>query len=273
MDITRRNFMRGVALSGLGVATAGFASSCAPTSRTESVSAKETIGVTANIQGQMSAASETHEGDVVVVGCGPGGIACATRLAEKGAKVILVEKTGNVGGTGMVCSGNAYIALNSRYQTDQGLVADTAAFYREWLEAVHYHCDHEVLSTYLRNCGQVVDWLLEYGFGFNMKTLQPTNGLSGNAYRISQPPRDGDNRKITYTRMVDFVVSKGGEFAANTTASEPILDNSGAIVGVRAKQESKNNRLYRKGCSHRKWWLRRKQGHDKRILQSPTSRS
>ena len=43
---------------------------------------------------------------------------------------------------------------------NKGSRPTSPAFYKEWLEAVHCHCDHEVLSTYLRNCGRVVDWLM-----------------------------------------------------------------------------------------------------------------
>lgn len=246
MNLSRRSFLKGAALGtvGVGAASTGLLAGCAAQSASGDKGASAdaaTEGVESypvQTVGSMEAATETFEGDVVVMGCGPGGIACATRLAEEGAKVLLVEKTEGIGGTGMVCSGNCYISLNSQYQLDQGFEADIPAFYKEWLEAVHYHCDHEVLSTYLRNCGRVVDWLIGYGFGFYMKKTPDTNGLSGFAYRISQPPRDEDNRKITYTAMVDFVKSVGGEFYTGCTGQELIVDESGAVVGLRTTRGS-----------------------------------
>lgn len=243
MNLSRRSFLKGAALGTVGVSAAsvGLLSGCTPQASggegsVDGAASAESYPV--QVVGSMTEATETFEGDVVVLGCGPGGIACATRLAEEGAKVLVVEKTANIGGTGMVASGNCYIALNSQYQLDQGLEADIPAFYKEWLEAVHYHCDHEVLSTYLRNCGRVVDWLLGYGFGFNMKDTPETNGLSGHAYRISQPPKDSGNREETYTKMMDLVTSAGGAFHTNCTGTELIVDEAGSVVGLRASRGS-----------------------------------
>lgn len=104
------------------------------------------------------------------------------------------------GGTGMEASGNCYISLNSQYQLDQSLEADIPAFYKEWLAAVHYHCDHEVLSTYLRSCGATVDWLIGYGFEFWIKENPPVPGLGGGAYRISQPKKGSGIREKAWDR-------------------------------------------------------------------------
>ena len=245
MNLSRRGFLKGAAMGAVGAASAGLLAGCGPQGQGQAASGANGAATDASaaespwsalVQSSMEAPTESYEGDVVVLGCGPGGIACSTRLAEEGARVLLVEKTENIGGTGMVASGNCYISLNSSYQLDQGLEADIPAFYKEWLEAVHYHCDHEVLSTYLRNCGRVVDWLLGYGFGFYMKETPPTNGLSGNAYRISQPPKSEENRAQTYGAMIEFVKSKGGEFHTGCTGQQLIVDDAGAVVGVRASR-------------------------------------
>lgn len=241
MNLSRRNFFKGAVLgtAGMGVASAALMAGCAPQSKAEADLAETGTGATESdypiqVLGSMEEAAESFEGDVVVLGCGPGGIACATRLAEQGARVLIVEKTDVIGGTGLVASGNCYISLNSQFQLDQGHEADIAAFYKEWLEAVHYHCDHEVLSTYLRNCGQVVDWMLGQGFGYRLKETPPTNGLSGFAYRISQPAKGDGNREETYGNMVDKVIAAGGAFYPNCTGTELIVDEEGTVVGLRA---------------------------------------
>lgn len=242
MELTRRSFVAGAAGAAMGAtalsAMQGTSLALAEeAAEPDAGSASDILSANVNVIGEMEAATETHEGDIVVVGAGPGGIACAARAAELGAKVLLLEKLDLIGGTGLYASGNCYISLNSEHQTSQGLEADIPAFYAEWLEAVHYHCDHEVLSTYLRNCGRVVDWLLGYGFEFFMKEVQPTNGLSGNEYRISQPPRDEDTRTIAYGAMLDVVTNAGGEVFYGVTAQEAIVDADGRMAGVRATKE------------------------------------
>lgn len=234
MHITRRNFVSGAAL---GVAATAVAGNAAIAMANEDAVAADVLAADVYVLGQVDPAAQTHEADVVIVGAGPAGIACATRAAELGAKVAVVEKLDHIGGTGLFASGNCYIALNSDYQKNQGLEADIPAFFAEWLEAVHYHCDHEVLSSYLRNCGRVADWLMGYGFEFYMKDVQPTNGLSGNEYRISQPARDSGIREVAYGAMMEKVTEAGGEIVYNTVAQALIVDEEGAVVGVRAEAE------------------------------------
>ena len=238
MDITRKSFVMGAACTAALLGAAAQAPVVARAAQAPAAQAADPLAASVNVLGKMGPADETHEADVVVLGAGPAGITCATRAAELGAKVAVVEKLDHVGGTGLFASGNCYIALNSSYQTEQGLTADVPAFYKEWLEAVHYHCDQEVLGTYLRNCGRVTDWLLGYGFEFYMKDVPPTTGLSGNEYRISQPPRDSGTREEAYGAMMDVVTGAGGELAFNTTAQELITDESGAVVGVRCTTEA-----------------------------------
>lgn len=229
-SISRRSF---VAAAASASATAIVAPLATTTLATEAADAADPLAASVQILDKMEPASTTVEADVVVIGAGPGGISCATRAAEQGLRVVVIEKRDNIGGTGLFASGNCYIALNSAYQLGEGLEADIPAFYKEWLEAVHYHCDHEVLGTYLRNCGRVADWLIGYGFEFFMKDVPPTNGLSGNAYRISQPPRDSGVREVAYGAMMDVVTAAGGEVHFNTVAQELIVDSEGAVAGVR----------------------------------------
>ena len=49
--------------------------------------------------------TETMEADVVVVGAGAAGTAAALSAAEKGVKVIVLEKTPAPGGAGKIASG------------------------------------------------------------------------------------------------------------------------------------------------------------------------
>ncbi len=238
MEMTRKAFVGGSVCAAVGLAAIAQSPVAARAAEGAREPVADALAANVNVLDEMEPADETHEADVVVLGAGPAGIACATRAAELGAKVAVVEKRDCVGGTGLFASGNCYIALNSEYQAQQGLEADVPAFYKEWLEAVHYHCDQEVLGTYLRNCGRVADWLIGYGFEFYMKEVPATNGLSGNEYRISQPARDSGIRETAYGAMMDVVTAAGGEVVYGTTAQELIVDGEGAVVGVRCVNDA-----------------------------------
>ena len=48
------------------------------------------------------------ESDVIIVGAGPGGLACSLLLAKAGLKVKIIEKTGGVGGRTKVIEKDGY---------------------------------------------------------------------------------------------------------------------------------------------------------------------
>ena len=62
----------------------------------------------------FAAADKTMTADIVVVGAGSAGLAAAVQAAEKGAKVILLEKNAFVGGNSQHAEG--LFAVESEYQ-------------------------------------------------------------------------------------------------------------------------------------------------------------
>src|SRR5512136_1936928 len=69
------------------------------------------------------------EADVVVVGAGPGGHSAAIAAARNGAKVILIERYGHLGG---MASGG--IVIQIPHMSDGGKVPVIAGLTLEWLE-------------------------------------------------------------------------------------------------------------------------------------------
>ena len=234
MELTRRSFLATAALSGVGVAGSQVLASSANSAFGAEAQGADEEDFAPLILEEKDEPDATYESDVVVVGCGPSGVCCATRLAESGYKANVVSKSSEPGGTGLIASGNAYIALDSQFQQDQGFVADKAAFFKEWLQNVHYHCDQAVLSSFINNSGRAVDMMYSYGFEYVIKDLPPTTGLSGNAYRISQPPSSTDIRREAYNKMMEVVLSAGGSHFTGYTAQRLIVNGDGRVVGVRA---------------------------------------
>ena len=63
--------------------------------------------------------------DVVVIGAGAAGMSAALFAAIRGAKTLLVEKTGFVGGTSALSAGSLWIP-NTRHASEVG-ASDSAA--------------------------------------------------------------------------------------------------------------------------------------------------
>lgn len=82
----RRNFVKKAGILAMASAVPGFASGIAP--------AKETISL------KNTKISVNDQWDVIVVGGGPAGCAAATAAAREGARTLLIESTGALGGMG-----------------------------------------------------------------------------------------------------------------------------------------------------------------------------
>lgn len=124
--ISRRNFLTGAALASVAAAGAGLAG-CAPaaSSSTESASSSAT-SATGSAQYEWEIAPDpitdiasTVDTDILVIGAGIAGCACACSAAENGGKVTVVEKTSSWNGRG-----GGFGTINSRYMDELGIKVD-----------------------------------------------------------------------------------------------------------------------------------------------------
>lgn len=69
------------------------------------------------------------EADVVVVGFGVAGSAAAVEAADKGASVIVLDKSSTPGGNGVMSGGNIGV-INSSIQKEKNLVSNPADWYK-----------------------------------------------------------------------------------------------------------------------------------------------
>ena len=92
-NINRRDFLKGVAVSAMGVCAAGV------------------VGVPALVSAEEAWDKET---DVLVVGAGGAGVSAAAEAAAAGAKVLILEKAGIAGGTTNL-SGGVMQAAGTKY--------------------------------------------------------------------------------------------------------------------------------------------------------------
>jgi fumarate reductase flavoprotein subunit len=106
--------------------------------------------------------------DVIVVGAGGSGLAAAARAAQSGARVLVLERRAQVGGTTWMAVGSISAArtqLQQRAGIDDdfgGFVEDMNAFTADLLAQ-----DHAPLRRMLaEQAGITVDWLAQQGVAF-----------------------------------------------------------------------------------------------------------
>lgn len=173
---------------------------------------------------------ETKElsADVIVVGGGGAGMAAATRLAQLGKSVILVEKSGFLGGAISVSGGNQ-VVMGSQLQIDNGVADDSVESMVADFEANGANKNNkEILTLFAENVGATTDWLVaNCGITFE-------EGLH-------QLGEYSHNRELAYTgggagfaeAMRKAVEEAGVQVLLNTKAESLIADN-GTVTGVKA---------------------------------------
>ena len=124
---------------------------------------------------RAQATSSQNEWDVVVVGAGFAGLCAALEAAEKGAKVVLIEKMNRPDGTTIYSSG--WIAcVGSKFQKDHP--DSKEAFFNDMMKLSGYRSDPECIKVYAEEAGDGVDWLASHGTPFYLWENLPAPELS-----------------------------------------------------------------------------------------------
>jgi fumarate reductase flavoprotein subunit len=107
--------------------------------------------------------------DVVVVGAGTAGLPCAVHAAQGGARVLLVEKESQIGGT-LHISGGHMAAAGTRRQAARG-IEDSVDEHLDDIRRISQGTAREdLIRLTVDHAAETVDWLDERGFAFAPET-------------------------------------------------------------------------------------------------------
>lgn len=107
--------------------------------------------------------------DVIVVGAGAAGLTCATVAASRGARVVLIDKLGNTGGTLWVSNGT-FATANSRLTALAATGDDPQQHLADAARIGHSGNNLDLLRTVVDNSGPTLDWLLDLGLRLESPT-------------------------------------------------------------------------------------------------------
>jgi tricarballylate dehydrogenase len=188
---------------------------------------------------------ETHSFDVVVAGCGIGGLSAAVSALEEGATVAILERApenergGNTryteaylrmkSETEVTDDFEAHFAANSGGYLDPLLIDATKDAYSSWpgiVKALSF-ADPEVVTAFATGCGQTIQWLKGFGLRFD---FLPTQFLTKSQPRLL--PIGGGLALIE--ALAARAQQLGGKIFYRTTARSLSQDDSGAVIGLQA---------------------------------------
>ncbi len=171
--------------------------------------------------------------DVLVVGSGAAGLPAALAAAAEGARVVVVEAEGVVGGAARLSAGMV-MAAGSRLQRETGLDVDPETLYREYLLANQYMIKPGIARRLAYDSGPAVDWLADLGVRFFPEVMQGGGESVPRSHVADGGDRPGGQHivDVLYLRCQ----REGVEIALGNRV-ERLLQRDGAVVGVRCGGE------------------------------------
>jgi fumarate reductase flavoprotein subunit len=170
--------------------------------------------------------TEKLQADVVVVGAGASGVSAAVAAADKGAKVIIIEKTSIIGGaSNLSWAGKFY---NSSAALESGVKVDAEKEIADWIVNNHWRVDAAAVRQYVTKSGDTYDWLKNKGY--------VTTFLNFGGEQLHVLPAY-NTREQTLRKMLTASVEKnGGKVITETTGKKLITNAKGAVTGVIAEK-------------------------------------
>lgn len=248
-SISRKDFLKGAAVGAVGLGAASVLGSCASTPK-----AATSTGDAAPAKSwktpprPITKFDKTVETDVLVVGAGNAGLFAACAAAEKGARVVVLERNAMLG------TGREWIGgLGSRLQKSHGVKIDRNEIVEEVCRYASHRTDQRLVRLWADKSGETIDWLEtvceEYGAGLVLETDTgaPMHGVY-RTYPIQHNIQD-DKRAIESTEILKKKAEKlGVTILLETPMAQLLREESGErrVVGAAASVKDGNIRFLAK---------------------------
>lgn len=163
-DFSRRNFIKGMSVVGVGAAASAALAACAPKASDTAKGDASAASAQAETTWRTAPAEITDfarevDCDVVVCGHGFAGITACRELAEQGKKVVLVEKQDEAS---FAAVGNEAGTLNATILKERGVPEiDPVEFFQNFMLAAGNYPNQELIMRYAQNSGANMDWYLQ----------------------------------------------------------------------------------------------------------------
>ena len=179
-------------------------------------------------------ADQELETDVLVLGAGGAGMAAAVTANQNGKAVIVIEKTGQMGGN-TIMAGGALNAVDDGSETALANEDSVDFHYQQTFEGGDKQGDPELVRILVENAWDGVEWLKSLGMEFQPGTFTVTGGMWQRAHKPVEP--EGIGFFKTYQAYMDS--HEGITMMYNTKAEELIVED-GTVVGAVCTGETGN---------------------------------
>lgn len=244
--ISRRSFLAGAsalgAIAGLGLfgcsqtstadstkSQAGSTEVITSTSKADSVE-KQTSSTEAITAARWvpESVDKTYDTDILIVGCGGSGLACAVQSAENGADIIVIEKSNQPGGNANFVEG--IFAINSKPQQEMGIEIKPADIIDAELNRGQYRQNGALWLDLCLKSADNIDWLLEQGCLFSGVIDDYHGGLFQTFHWWEE-----DKAGVGYVEPMVRRLSELGVKPHLETAAKSLIMENNKVAGVYAE--------------------------------------
>ncbi len=174
--------------------------------------------------------------DIIVVGGGGSGLASAVAAAERGAKVLVIEKTKQLGGTTGIAVGS--FTANQTSDQERNGIADSPDHHEEDASRfgppeIQQRNNRELRRYFLGEAAQTLEWLKGMGIQFHGPSPEPPN-------RVPRMHNVVPNAKAYIATLQGRLVQLGGEFMCMAKV-ERLLIKDQRVVGVEIQRLDHND--------------------------------
>ena len=164
----------------------------------------------------------TYDTEILVIGCGTGGMFVVCAAAEEGAKVIGIDRFPT--GVGIR---DDLGAINSRYQKEWGTKIDKFDYVTMATQYAAGHINQDLVKLFCDESGAVIDWygdrLAERGVELWHESGDSVDDARYHHFATGHSPRwtgsdDGSGNTLDGNKVLyDYAVGLGAQFDYNTT--------------------------------------------------------
>ena len=124
--------------------------------------------------------------DLIIIGAGTSGIPAAITAADRGARVVLLEKRDVAGGM-LFVSGGQFSGAGTRLQRARGIEDTPEQHADDVMRIAHGKANRPLVDVSVRQQGPMVDWLTDLDFEF--KPGVPITPFGHETYRLPRTTR------------------------------------------------------------------------------------
>jgi fumarate reductase flavoprotein subunit len=169
---------------------------------------------------------ENIQTDIVIIGAGGTGLAAAVAAAEKGAKVVILEKANAPGGNSARAVG--FFAAESPAQERLRIDAPRDVLFKMAMDYSHWKINPRIIRAFIDKSGDTVRWLEEKGLAIDRVPVYYPNQV----IRTEHDAKNGGSDVIKL--LLKNCDELGVRLLRQTAATRIIMTAEGKVEGVSA---------------------------------------